>query len=52
MDHSKDELLSEEWDDGESGQTNIDGIVQYAMGFWFRYLTTYPVRLVKKPAWL
>jgi hypothetical protein len=52
MDHSKDELLMEEWDDGNTGENNIDGTVQYAMGFWFRYLTSFPKRLVRKPAWL
>jgi hypothetical protein len=52
MDSAEEELLDEAWEDGDTPETNIDGLTEYAYGFWFRYLTTYPQRLVKKPQWL
>jgi hypothetical protein len=52
LDHSKEDLLHHELKDGDTSETNIDGIAQYAIAFWFKYLTTYPKRLLSKPAWL
>jgi hypothetical protein len=51
LDHSKDSTLDHEWEDGDTPETNIDGIAEYAVGLWFRYLTTFPKRVVKKPLW-
>jgi hypothetical protein len=50
MDHT--EELMEEWEDGDTPETNIDGITEYAFGFWFRYLTMFPKHILKKPDWL
>lgn len=52
VDHDKEDLLVNEWEDGDTPETNIDGLMEYAYGFWFRYLTTYPTRMYQKPAWL
>jgi hypothetical protein len=51
LDHSNDNVLDHQWEDGDTPETNIDGIAEYAIGLWFRYLTTYPTRVVNKPLW-
>ena len=39
-------------DNNELEGINLDGLYEYGYGFWFRYLTEYPVLLLHKPAWL
>jgi hypothetical protein len=46
------EPITHEWEDGDTPETNIDGLSEYAFGFWFRYLTAYPQHLYEKPQWL
>lgn len=48
----EEEFLVQEWEDGDTPETNIDGLTEYGYGYWFRYLTTYPVRIPKKENWL
>lgn len=43
------DAVFEEWEDGDTAETNIDGISEYGFGFWFRYLTTFPEHLYEKP---
>jgi hypothetical protein len=45
----EEEAFVYEWEDGDTPETNIDGLSEYGLGFWFRYLTTFPVRLYSKP---
>jgi hypothetical protein len=51
LDHSEPDALIQKWEDGDTAETNIDGISEYAIGLWFRYLTTFPTRVFKKPNW-
>ena len=51
LDHNAEDALDNEWEDGDTPETNIDGICEYGVGLWFRYLTTYPKRVVKKSTW-
>lgn len=49
----EDDGLVQEWEDGDTPETNIDGLTEYGYGFWFRYLTTRPNRLYDpKPDWM
>jgi hypothetical protein len=51
LDHKAEKAFEHEWEDGDTPETNIDGIAEYAIGMWFRYLSTYPKRVVRKAAW-
>lgn len=42
LDANQENAFTEEWEDGDTPETNIDGLSEYAYGFWFRYLTMYP----------
>jgi hypothetical protein len=43
---SADDALIEVWEDGDTAETNIDGISEYGYGFWFKYLSLHPDRVL------
>lgn len=45
------DTITYEWEDGDTAETNIDGISEYSITFWYKYLFTYPIRVYELPIW-